>query len=131
MKIGVFTVLFQDKAFEDMLDVVKSYDLDAIELGTGNYPGNAHCNPDELLCDENKLNNSKKAVESRDLLISALSCHGNPLHPQKDVAKKFHDVWRKTVLLAEKLGVECINVFSGCPGDSDRKSTRLNSSHRT
>jgi hypothetical protein len=23
--------------------------VDAIELGTGNYPGDAHCRPDELL----------------------------------------------------------------------------------
>jgi hypothetical protein len=32
---------------------------------------------------------------------SALSCHGNPLHPQKDVADKAHETWCKTVLLAE------------------------------
>lgn len=119
MKIGVFTVLFQNKQFEEILEIVKHYGLDAIEIGTGNYPGNAHCNPDELLDCEMKLTAFKRAIESKGLFISALSCHGNPLHPQKDIAKKFHEVWRKTVLLAEKLEVECINVFSGCPGDSE------------
>jgi len=119
LKIGVFTVLFQDKPFEEMLEIVKHYGLDAIELGTGNYPGNAHCNPDELLDSNSKITSFKRTIESKGLFISALSCHGNPLHPQKEVARKFHEVWRKTVLLAEKLGVECINVFSGCPGDSE------------
>ncbi|WP_406677791.1 sugar phosphate isomerase/epimerase family protein [Moorella sp. ACPs] len=119
MKLGVFTVLFQSKPFEETLDIVKSYGLEAVELGTGNYPGSAHCNPDELLSDTQKLNAFTKALEERGLIISALSCHGNPLHPQKEVARRFHETWRKTVLLAEKLGVECINVFSGCPGDSD------------
>ena len=36
---------------EEMLDYVEEAGLDAVELGTGNYPGDAHCNPDELLSD--------------------------------------------------------------------------------
>ncbi len=49
--------------------------------------------------------------------ISGLSCHGNPVHPQKDLAKMYNEAFEKTVLLAEKLGVTTINTFSGCPGD--------------
>ncbi|MBX6351928.1 MAG: sugar phosphate isomerase/epimerase [Thermoflavifilum sp.] len=119
MKIGVFTVLFQDLPFEQMLDVVKAHGLDAVELGTGNYPGPAHCDPDILLEDEAKLQAFQKALADRGLIISALSCHGNPLHPDKGFATQSHETWRKTVLLAERLGVDCINVFSGCPGDSE------------
>lgn len=119
MKLGVFTVLFQQKPFEEMLDYVASKGLEAVELGTGGNPGNAHCNPDELLEDEGKLKAFKKAVESRGLIISALSCHGNPLHPQKHLAKADHDVFVKTVDLASKLGVPVVNTFSGCPGDSE------------
>ncbi|WCK56852.1 sugar phosphate isomerase/epimerase [Aneurinibacillus sp. Ricciae_BoGa-3] len=120
MKLGVLTVLFQDKSLDETLDIVKSLGLDAVELGTGNYPGNAHCNPDELLADETKIAELQRKLDEKGLIISALSCHGNPLHPQKEVAQQFHDTWRKTVLLAEKLGIDCINVFSGCPGDSDQ-----------
>ncbi|HWR43783.1 sugar phosphate isomerase/epimerase [Sporomusa sp.] len=120
MKLGVLTVLFQDKPFIEALDVVKSYGLDAVEIGTGNYPGNAHCNPDELLSDSAKLHEFVQALEERELIVSALSCHGNPLHPQPEIARSFHETWRKTVLLAEQLGVECINTFSGCPGDSEQ-----------
>ena len=50
--------------------------------------------------------------------ISALSCHGNPLHPDPEQAKQAQEVNRKTILLAEKLGVHVVVDFSGCPGDS-------------
>jgi len=36
MKLGVFTVLFANKPFEEMLDYVKAAGLDAVEIGTGN-----------------------------------------------------------------------------------------------
>lgn len=119
MKLGVFTVLFAQKPFEEMLDYVASKGLQAVEIGTGAYPGTAHCNPDELLGDTGKLKAFKQAVESRGLIISALSCHGNPLHPQKPIAKEFHDTFVKTVQLAQQLEVPVVNTFSGCPGDSD------------
>jgi sugar phosphate isomerase/epimerase len=114
VKVGVFTVLFQDMELEPMLDHVASLGLEAVELGTGNYPGNAHCDPDELLGDASKL---LRAVEQRGLAISALSCHGNPLHPDTEVARRSHETWRKTARLAVELGVPVVNCFSGCPGD--------------
>ncbi|OGX68503.1 MAG: xylose isomerase [Paenibacillus sp. RIFOXYA1_FULL_44_5] len=119
MKLGVFTVLFGQKTFEEMLEYVASKGLDAVEIGTGGYPGTAHCNPDELLQDAGKLKAFKQAVDSSGLTISALSCHGNPLHPQKQIAGEFHDAFIKTVQLAEKLDVPVVNTFSGCPGDHE------------
>jgi sugar phosphate isomerase/epimerase len=47
-----------------------------------------------------------------------LSCHGNPLHPDKAHAQHDREVSRKTILLAEKLGIPVVIDFSGCPGDS-------------
>lgn len=119
MKLGVFTVLFQDKPFEEMLDHVKAAGIEAIELGTGGYPGNAHCQPDRLLEDEGSLRAFEKAVAQRGLFISALSCHHNPLTPDRQFAKKSHEDFTKTILLAEKLGVPVVNGFSGTPGDQD------------
>jgi len=119
MKIGVFTALFQDQSLEKALDLIKEFGAEAVEIGTGNFPGNAHCNPDILLEDEAKLRNFKKAIEGRGLFISALSCHGNPLHPQPSIAKAHNKALRQTILLAEKLGVERVNTFAGCPGSSD------------
>lgn len=119
MKLGVFLVLFGGRPFEEALDLVASQGLKAVEIGTGAYPGNAHCNPDVLLENKAARDEFKKAVESRGLTISALSCHGNPLHPQKAIAKEFHDTYIKTVQLAELLEVPVVNTFSGCPGDHE------------
>lgn len=117
MRLGVFTALFQELGLEAMLDNVASLGLEAVELGTGNYPGDAHCSPDDLLGDAKKRAAFLDAVESRGLTISALSCHGNPLHPDENVARSAHEVWRKTARLAVELEVPVVNLFSGCPGD--------------
>ncbi|MEK3877352.1 sugar phosphate isomerase/epimerase [Paenibacillus sp. FSL H8-0122] len=119
MKLGVFMVLFGGRKLEDALDYVVSKGLKAVEIGTGGYPGNSHCNPKELLENETALQEFKQQIESRGLIISALSCHGNPLHPQKELADKDHEVFVDTVKLAQKLGVKVVNTFSGCPGDHE------------
>jgi len=119
MRLGVFTALFGQQSLEEAMDYIKKLGVETIELGTGNYPGNSHCNPDELLADDGKLKTFKKRLEDSCLEISALSCHGNPLHPQETVAKEHRDVQRKTILLAEKLGIERVITFSGCPGDAE------------
>lgn len=119
MKLGVFTALFSDRPLEEALDTVAEFEVDAVEIGTGNFVGNVHCNPEELLSSEAKLGKFKKALSERGLFISALSCHGNPLHPQEAIAKEHRKIIRSTALLAEKLGVERINAFAGCPGAPD------------
>ena len=48
--------------------------------------------------------------------ISALSCQGNPLHPNATIADSHHQGWRLTLEWAQRLGIKTVNVFSGCPG---------------
>ncbi len=120
MKLGVFSVLLSNQNLEQALKYLSESGVQAVELGTGGYPGNAHANPEELLADEGKIKNLKELVKRYNLEISALSCHGNPVHPQKEIAEKFHSDYENTVLLAEKLGVNRVITFSGCPGDSAR-----------
>ncbi|HEY3267518.1 MAG TPA: sugar phosphate isomerase/epimerase [Armatimonadota bacterium] len=119
MKIGVFTVLFGQKPFQEALDYIQSKGVQAVEIGTGSYPGNAHCPLDELLGSESSRKAFVNAIESRGLTLDSLSCHGNPLHPDKAFAKAEDDTFTKTIRLASLLGVERVNTFSGCPGDSD------------
>lgn len=117
MKLGVFSVLLSQKPLDEALLYLKESGVQMVEIGAGGYPGTAHANPDELLNDENKLNEFKSLFTKHGIEISALSCHGNPVHPQKEIADKFHEDFEKTILLAEKLGIDQINTFSGCPGD--------------
>lgn len=118
MKLGVFSVLLGDKPFEQALDEIKALGCEAVEIGTGNWPGNVHCDPKVLLGDDEKIKAFKKKVEDRGLIISALSCHGNPVHPSRAVATEHAKVQRDTILLAEKLGIDRVITFSGCPGGS-------------
>ncbi|MCI0528375.1 MAG: sugar phosphate isomerase/epimerase, partial [Nitrospira sp.] len=120
MRIGVFTVLFQNLPFEKMLDRVVAAGVSAVEIGTGCYPGSSHCPVDELLEGESKRKAYMEAITSRGLILSALSCHGNPVHPDKDVAKNADEVFRKTVRLANLLKVPVVNTFSGLPGGSPK-----------
>ncbi len=119
MKLGVFTVLFANKSFTEMLDYVKAAGLDAVEIGTGCYPGNNHCPLDTLLEDEGARNAYMEEIHSRGLQISAFSCHGNPISPDEAFAKESHETLLKTIDLAALTGVEVVNCFSGVPGDSE------------
>lgn len=119
MKLGVFTTLLSNLSFEEALKYFKSLDIEMVEIGCGGYPGNAHANPEILLNDEKALENFKALIKKYDVEISALSCHGNPVHPDKETAKYFDDAIKNTILLAEKLGIHQINTFSGCPGDCE------------
>src|ERR1051326_7080212 len=117
MKVGVFTPLLSQLPLADVLKKLKSNGISTVELATGNYPGDAHCKL-SMLDDKAALNTCKKTVEDNGFTSSALRCHGNPLHPDRDHAKHDQEVSRKTIRLAEKLGVPIAVDFSGCPGDS-------------
>jgi sugar phosphate isomerase/epimerase len=123
VKLGVFAVLFSDMQLEPMLDFVAGAGLETVEIGTGAYPGKAHCDPATLLRSDKQLRAFRDAIESRGLSVSALSCHGNPLHPQAKIARAHHAVFTQTVELARRLGVDTVITFSGCPG-ADARATQ-------
>jgi sugar phosphate isomerase/epimerase len=116
MKIGVFTVLFSQRPLEETLDYVKAAGCEAVEIGVGGFPGAAHADASVLVEDAGKRKQLLEAVTSRGLEISALSCHGNPLHPKVEVAQAHDWDYRNAVKLAQQLGVDTVITFSGCPG---------------
>ena len=118
MKLGVLTNLLADRPFKEAVAYLKSLGVEALEIGCGGYPGKAHCDPEVLLNDEAKLDEFKKIIADAGMVIDALSAHGNPVHPNKEIAAQYHKDFENCVLLAEKLGVKTVVTFSGCPGDS-------------
>lgn len=117
MRVGVFTPLLSQLPLKDVLAKLKALDISTVELATGNYPGDAHCKL-TMLEDSRQLAEFQRLLADQGFSISALSCHGNALHPNPDRAKEARETSRKTILLAEKLGVPVVVDFSGCPGDS-------------
>jgi hypothetical protein len=92
--IGVFDPAFPDLSLDQMLDKVAGYGLEAMEIGTGGYPDNHHCPLNDLLADAAKLRVWKKKFDDRKIVIGALSCHGNPVHPDAKIAGRDAQTFR-------------------------------------
>ena len=103
MRVGVFTALLAQLSLDDVLKKLKSINVDTVELGTGNYPGDPHCKL-SMLDSKAELNEFKKKLADNGFSISALSCHGNPLHPDQGRAKHDQEVSRKTIRSGRETG---------------------------
>ncbi len=119
MKVGIVANVLQDKPLEEALQIYKELGIEMIEPGCGGYAGKSHVDPAALLADPDALQRFKETVKLSGLGISALSCHGNPIHPNKDKARVYQKDMEDAVLLAEKIGLNTITCFSGCAGDSE------------
>jgi len=117
MKLGVLTVALSQRTVEEAFKYLSEIGVQSVEIGTGGYPGNAHLDPAAALKDPSIIENLKSLLAKYKLTISALSCHGNPVHPNKEARDKDRIDFENTCKVAEKLGVDTVITFSGCPGD--------------
>lgn len=115
MRIGVFTALWGDLSFEEALDKAVAAGVSAVEIGAGGYPGSPHCPVDELLASEAARSRYLDAIHARGLMLSALSIHNNPVHPDPTVASAADETFRQAIRLCQLLGVPVVNTFSGLP----------------
>lgn len=123
MKLGTLTVVLGELPFDKACAFLAENGVQMVEIGCGGFPGKAHCNPDVLLEDKSKRDEFLATIQKYNLEISAMSSHGNMVHPDPEIAKKFDDDLTKAILLAEQLGVPVVNTFSGCPGGSKEDKT--------
>ena len=115
MRVGVFTPLLSQLPLPAVLKKLAALHIDTVELGTGNYPGDAHCKL-SMLENRSAMAELQRVLADHGATVSALSCHGNALHPDRARAQQDREVSRKTILLAEMLGIPVVVDFSGCPG---------------
>ena len=117
MKLGVFTAILRDLPLEQALKRLSTLGIGCVEIGTGAYPGSQHADAQALVSESGRLEAFIAAVREGGFEISSLSCHGNPLHPDYSIGHAHHEVFRATVELAARIGVDVVTTFSGCPGD--------------
>ena len=117
MKVGIVANIMQDKTLAEALDYFRKMGIQTIEPGGGGYAGKSHVNPTVLLGDKEKIDEFKRIIADSGLTISALSCHGNPIHPDQGIAAAHDGDMRDTVRLCKELGLDTITCFSGCAGD--------------
>src|ERR1700722_6600425 len=58
--IGVFDPVFENVPLDAMIEKISAMGIEAVEIGTGGYPGSPHCPVQELLDDSGKLRAWKK-----------------------------------------------------------------------
>jgi sugar phosphate isomerase/epimerase len=117
MKIGVFTDSTLNLSLADSLDRYQQWGITAVELGAGNFSPAPHLNLDKMLGDAGARKALLADVKSHGMVISALNCSGNPIHPRDEVATHDSGVIRDTIRLASELGIDRIVTMSGCPGE--------------
>ena len=116
MKLSVLTVPFSSQPLSEVLPYLRSLGVESVELGTGGYTNKAHCAPEYYLRDPQRVADLKRVLADNGMSISALSCHGNPVHPDLWRAQADHRAFEDTVRLANLLEVDTVVTFSGCPG---------------
>ena len=123
MKLSVLTVPFSGQPLSEVLPYLRALGVDSVELGTGGYTDKSHCDPDFYLREPRRAEELKQLLADNGISISALSCHGNPVHPDGDRAARDHRAYLDTVELANRLKVDTVVTFSGCPGGSREDRT--------
>ncbi|HVP72683.1 MAG TPA: sugar phosphate isomerase/epimerase, partial [Phycisphaerales bacterium] len=117
------SALFSGMKLDKVVEYCAEVGLDAIELPVGGYPGKPFFEPNKVLGSAKLQNDIKSLLADRELALSGLAVHGNPVHPDRKIAREFHDAFVTAVRLAPKLGTDVVITFAGCPGGSRRDTT--------
>lgn len=114
--LGLCSTNLPQFSAQALLDFMQVSSIPTLELGVGGYPGSIHAQARQLLDDSNQRTWWRQQTHARGLRIGALSCHGNPLHPDTALAKKFHDDFMASLEAANALEVPVVIGFSGQGG---------------
>ncbi len=116
MRIGVFTDSTLNLSLDESLDRYVEWGIEAVEIGAGNFSPAPHLDLRHMLEDAGARKHLLDDLSRRGLVLSALNCSGNPLHPVAEMARHDAEVIRDTVRLAGALGLDRVVTMSGCPG---------------
>ncbi len=122
MELSICTDVFAELTYPEMLDKVKSFGIDAVEMTAGGWGARAHCPAGELLASEEKRAEYMGELAKRGMRISALNTSCNPLWPC-ETGREYAESMRDCVRLAELLGVKKIVCMSGLPAGSEHDVT--------
>ena len=115
MHIGLVTDSLAELPLEALVEAAQSLGIRALEFGCGNWSTAPHLDLDALLADEGARRRLLAMLGDHGLVISALNCSGNPLHPGAP-GEQHRAITSKTIRLAGMMGVSRVVMMSGCPG---------------
>jgi sugar phosphate isomerase/epimerase len=124
MKLGACSGLFSDKSLDETLDILSGMGIEGVEIYSGGRKEDLrHIDADAVLGGDRGAREYLAKFESRGMFISALNCSGNAVHPNREISSVEREGFRRTVLLAERLGVNTVITFSGTPGGAPGDAT--------
>lgn len=115
VKLGALTSAVIQLGLDEGLARLEKLGLDAVEVACGGYFGTRHADVAVLLESPSALEKWRSGFLRRDLEISALAIHGEPLSPNEDVARAYADQFRQTCRFAEAIGVDRLTLLAGLP----------------
>jgi sugar phosphate isomerase/epimerase len=116
MMLGVMSSGIAALGWDKALAYCQELGLEAIELPCGAYAKTKLLDAEAALAEPSLQQKIKDDVTRHGLVISALSCHGNPVHPDPTIAREHERAQDVAVRLAPRLGVNIVCTFGGCPG---------------
>jgi sugar phosphate isomerase/epimerase len=115
MRIGLVTDSLGHLPLDAMLIAAAKSGIGMVEFGCGNWSAAPHLPLDSLLDSRAARRDFLARLHDHGLVLSALNCSGNPLHPGQS-GRAHRDITSRTLRLAGLLGVERVVMMSGCPG---------------
>src|SRR6185437_12432972 len=115
MRIGMVTDSLAHLALDDLLRTAAELGIEMLEFPCGNWSNATHLKLDAMLDSAAMRGEFIAKLRDHGLMLSALNCSGNPLHPG-ELGRQHQAVTSKTIRLAGMLGVERVVMMSGCPG---------------
>ncbi len=115
MRIGLVTDSLGQMPLAAMLAEAAAQGITALEFGCGNWSSAPHLDLARLLESAPARAEFLAALRDHAMVLAALNCSGNPLHPGAAGAAHMK-VTQDTMRLAGLLGVEKVVLMSGLPG---------------
>ena len=122
MRLALVTEAMIHRSIDDLMDWLdrQTPDVRDLEIGTGGYSPLGH-SPLELTTVERRAWQAR--ISSRGFRVAAFNVSGNPLHPNEAIARRHDADLRRTIALADELGVDRIVAMSGCPASGPEPSS--------
>ncbi len=111
--LGFFTAALPELPLPTVLGLAQHWQLSALELGVGGYPGTAHADALALREEPDERRRLRQLLKDHPIRHLVLSCHSNPLHPDPESARQADQVLHATLELAHEWSVDTVVAFSG------------------
>jgi len=118
LRIGVVLEAFLDWPLERILPWLRENvpEITDLEVGAGGYAPHPHCDVAGLLASGQARSAWLAGIARHGLRLDALNAWGNPLHPDRELARRHDRALRDAIRLAVLLGVSRVVALAGCPG---------------